>query len=145
MSRATSSAAEAIPGFEDVTPEDVILGLYEGFEKFKKIHPDFNYVLSPSFRKEAHRYNSAKFKTRKEDFLAQVNEILRIIDKHPFLDKFLCDVDTVGDEKELYRKEHFNELQVGFRKLQYRGFNLRSHHGETFHTLKKGIQAVEML
>jgi hypothetical protein len=143
MSRATSSVSEQIPGIEDVTPEDVILGLYEGFEKFKKTHPDFNYVLSPSFRKEAHRFNSKKYKNRKEDFLAQVNEILNIIDRHPFLDKVLCDVDTVGDEKELYRKEHFNELQVGFRKLQYRGFNLRSHHGETFHTLKKGIQAVD--
>ncbi len=143
LSRATSSTSEQIPGIDEVTPEDVVLGLYEGFEKFKKNHPDFDYVLSPSFRKEAHRYNSAKYKNRKEDFLAQVNEILRIIDKHPYLEKYLCDVDTVGDEKELYRKEHFNELQVGFRKLQYRGFNLRSHHGETFHTLKKGIQAVD--
>ena len=143
LSRATSSDSEKIPGIDEVTPEDVVLGLYEGFEKFKKSHPDFDYVLSPSFRKEAHRFNSQKYKTRKEDFLAQVNEILRIIDKHPFLEKYLCDVDTVGDEKELYRKEHFNELQVGFRKLQYRGFNLRSHHGETFYTLKKGIQAVD--
>lgn len=143
LSRATSSSSEQIPGIDEVTPEDVVLGLYEGFEKFKKVHPDFNYVLSPSFRKESHRYNSSKYKNRKEDFLAQVNEILRVIDKHPFLEKYLCDVDTVGDEKELYRKEHFNELQVGFRKLQYRGFNLRSHHGETFHTLKKGIQAVD--
>ncbi len=143
LSRATSSSSEQIPGIDEVTPEDVVLGLYEGFENFKKKCPDFDYVLSPSFRKEAHRFNSAKYKNRKEDFLAQVNEILRIIDKHPFLEKYLCDVDTVGDEKELYRKEHFNELQVGFRKLQYRGFNLRSHHGETFHTLKKGIQAVD--
>ena len=143
LSRATSSDSEKIPGIDEVTPEDVVLGLYEGFEKFKKTHPDFNYVLSPSFRKEAHRFNSQKYKTRKEDFLAQVNEILRIIDKNPFLEQYLCDVDTVGDEKELYRKEHFNELQVGFRKLQYRGFNLRSHHGETFYTLKKGIQAVD--
>lgn len=143
LSRATSSSSEQIPGIEEVTPEDVVMGLYEGFEKFKLKHPDFSYILSPSFRKEAHRFNSAKYKTRKEDFLAQVNQILAIIDKNPQLEKYLCDVDTVGDEKELYRKEHFNELQVGFRKLQYRGFNLRSHHGETFHTLKKGIQAVD--
>jgi adenosine deaminase len=27
--------------------------------------------------------------------------------------------------------------------LQYRGFKIRSHHGETWHTLKKGIQAVD--
>jgi len=52
-------------------------------------------------------------------------------------------VDTVGSENELYRKEHFNEFHKGFRKLQYRGFKIRSHHGETFHTLKKGIQAVD--
>jgi adenosine deaminase len=59
------------------------------------------------------------------------------------LAKHLNDVDTVGNEMELYRKEHFNEFQKGFRKLQYRGFSIRSHHGETFHTLKKGIQAVD--
>jgi adenosine deaminase len=143
LSRASSSSTEQIPGFEEVTPEDVVLGLYEGFESFKKTHSDFQYVLSPSFRKEAHRFNSAKFKNREEDFLAQINDILGLIDRNPQLEKVLCDVDTVGDEKELYRKEHFNELQVGFRKLQYRGFNIRSHHGETFHTLKKGIQAVD--
>ena len=66
-----------------------------------------------------------------------------MIDKFPFLAKHVTDVDTVGSENDLYRKEHFNEFQKGFRKLQYRGFKIRSHHGETFHTLKKGIQAVD--
>ncbi len=143
LSRSTASSSEQIPGIEEVTPEDVVLGLYEGFARFRNNHPDFNFILSPSFRKEGHRFDSQKYKSRKEHFLVQIDEILKLIDKFPYLEKHLVDVDTVGDEKELYRKEHFNEMQSGFRKLQYRGFSIRSHHGETFHTLKKGIQAVD--
>lgn len=143
LSRSSSSTSEQIPGVGNVTPEDVVLGLYDGFMKFKSEHPDFQFILSPSFRKEAHHFDSEKFKTRKEHFMSQVNELVKMMDKYPFLEPYLTDVDTVGDEKELYRKEHFNELQAGFRKLQYRGFKIRSHHGETFYTLKKGIQAVD--
>jgi hypothetical protein len=143
LSRSTSSSSEQIPGIEEVTAQDVVLGLYDGFKKFQDKHPDFDFILSPSFRKEAHRYDAKKYPNRRAHFLAQVDEILQLIDQNPQLEKHLVDVDTVGDEKELYRKEHFNELQSGFRKLQYRGFKVRSHHGETFHTLKKGIQAVD--
>lgn len=143
LSRSSSSSSEQIPGVGNITPEDVVLGLYDGFMKFKSEHPDFQFILSPSFRKEAHHFDSEKFKTRKEHFMSQVNELVKMMDKYPFLEPYLTDVDTVGDEKELYRKEHFNELQAGFRKLQYRGFKIRSHHGETFYTLKKGIQAVD--
>lgn len=143
LSRSSSSASEQIPGVGNITPEDVVLGLYDGFMKFKTENPDFQFILSPSFRKEAHHFDSEKFKNRKEHFMSQVNELVKMIDKYPFLEPYLTDVDTVGDEKELYRKEHFNELQAGFRKLQYRGFKIRSHHGETFYTLKKGIQAVD--
>ncbi|MFN8847273.1 MAG: hypothetical protein ACK5W9_10525 [Bdellovibrionales bacterium] len=143
LSRSTSSSSEQIPGIDEVTAQDVVLGLFEGFKNFQKNHPDFDFILSPSFRKEAHRFDSKKYRTRRDHFLAQVDEILQLVDQHPQLEKHLIDVDTVGDEKELYRKEHFNELQTGFRKLQYRGFKIRSHHGETFHTLKKGIQAVD--
>lgn len=143
LSRSTSSSSEQIPGIEEVTAQDVVLGLYDGFKKFQEKHPDFDFILSPSFRKEAHRYDAKKYPNRRAHFLAQVDEILQLIDQNPQLEKHLVDVDTVGDEKELYRKEHFNELQSGFRKLQYRGFKVRSHHGETFHTLKKGIQAVD--
>jgi adenosine deaminase len=49
----------------------------------------------------------------------------------------------VGSEKDLYRKSHFMEMQQGFRKLHFKGFAIRSHHGETWHTLKKGVQAVD--
>jgi adenosine deaminase len=143
LSRSSSSSSEQIPGINNITPEDVVLGLYDGFMKFKTEHPDFNFILSPSFRKESHHFDSVKFKSRKDHFMAQVDELVQMMDKYPFLEPYLSDVDTVGDEKELYRKEHFNELQAGFRKLQYRGFKIRSHHGETFHTLKKGIQAVD--
>lgn len=143
LSRSTSSSSEQIPGVDDISPEDVVLGLYEGFKKFQDENPEFDFVLSPSFRKEANFFDSEKYKSRREHFMAQIDELVRMIDTYPFLKKHLTDVDTVGDERELYRKGHFNEMQVGFRKLQYRGFKVRSHHGETWHTLKKGIQAVD--
>lgn len=143
LSRSTSSSSEQIPLIDEVTSEDVVMGLYDGFRKFKDEHPDFNFILSPSFRKEPSFFDSSKYKTRKEHFMQQVDEILALIDKYPELTKHLKEVDTVGDEREMYRKEHFFELHSGFRKLQYRGFKIRSHHGETWHTLKKGIQAVD--
>lgn len=143
LSRSSSNSTEQIPGIDEVTSEDVILGLFEGFKKFQKEHPDFDFVLSPSFRKEPGSFDSSKYPDRKSHFEGQIDEIISLIDKYPELGKHLGDVDTVGSESELYRKQHFNEFQKGFRKLQYRGFKLRSHHGETFHTLKKGIQAVD--
>lgn len=143
LSRSSSNSAEQIPGLDDVTSEDVILGLFEGFKKFQNEHPDFDFVLSPSFRKEPGSFDSNKYTDRKSHFEDQIDEIVKMIDRYPDLGKHLGDVDTVGSESELYRKQHFNEFQKGFRKLQYRGFKLRSHHGETFHTLKKGIQAVD--
>ncbi|MFP5519585.1 MAG: hypothetical protein ACLGGX_06750 [Bdellovibrionia bacterium] len=143
LSRSTSSSSEQIPGIDDVTSDDVVMGLYEGFKAFQAKHPDFNFVLSPSFRKEANFFDSEKFPNRKAHFMDQINDIVRLLDTYPQLIPHLTDVDTVGDERELYRKEHFNELKDGFRKLQYRGLKIRSHHGETWHTLKKGIQAVD--
>lgn len=143
LSRSSSSSSEQIPGLGQISSEDVVLGLYEGFIQFKRENPDFNFTLSPSFRKEAHHFDKEKFNSRKDHFMHQVDELVYMVDKFPFLEPYLTDVDTVGDEKELYRKEHFNEFATGFRKLQYRGFKIRSHHGETFHTLKKGIQAVD--
>lgn len=143
LSRSTSSSSEQIPGIDDVTPEDVVLGLYDGFKKFQDEHSNFRFILSPSFRKEPSHFDSENFKTRKEHFMAQIDELVQMLDKYPYLQKVMTDADTVGDERELYRKEHFNEMKMGFRKLQYRGFKIRSHHGETWHTLKKGIQAVD--
>lgn len=143
LNRATSTSDDKIPGLDQVTSEDVLVGLYEGFKKFQKDHPDFNFTLSPSFRKESNYFDEGKFATRKEHFMQQIDEILNLLDRYPELTKHVTEVDTVGDEKEMYRKEHFVELQHGFRKLQYRGFKIKSHHGETWHTLKKGIQAVD--
>ncbi len=143
LSRSTSQSDEQIPYIDDVTSDDVVMGLYEGFKRFQKDHSDFNFILSPSFRKEPAFFDSGKFKTRKDHFMNQVDEILALIEKYPELKNHLNEVDTVGDEREMYRKEHFSELHAGFRKLQYRGFKIRSHHGETWHTLKKGIQAVD--
>jgi len=143
LNRSTSKSDDKIPGLDMVTSEDVLLGLYDGFKAFQKDHPDFKFILSPSFRKETNYFDESKFTTRKDHFMHQIDEILGLLDKYPFLGEHVNEVDTVGDEKEMYRKEHFFELQHGFRKLQYRGFQVKSHHGETWHTLKKGIQAVD--
>jgi hypothetical protein len=143
LSRATSSADEQIPGIENLKEEDVVTGLYEGYMKFKEEVPQFDFVLSPSFRKEANFFDAAHYATKKDHFLAQVDAILAILDKYPELTPYLKEVDTVGNERELYRKGHFVEMQQGFRKLHFKGFAIRSHHGETWHTLKKGVQAVD--
>jgi adenosine deaminase len=143
LNRATSKSDDKIPGLDQVTSEDVLLGLYDGFKKFQMEHKDFHFTLSPSFRKESSHFDDGKFATKKEHFMHQIDEILELLTKYPELQAHVNEVDTVGDEREMYRKEHFFELQHGFRKLQYRGFNIKSHHGETWHTLKKGIQAVD--
>ncbi len=143
FSRATSDESEKVPGLEDVTEEDVVLGLYDGFMKFKSEYPQWNFTLSPSFRKESNFYDNVRYKSKKDHFLHQVREILAIIDKHPYLLNVMNEVDTVGNESELYRKSHFLDMKLGFRKLQYRGFKIRSHHGEVWKTLRKGIQAVD--
>ncbi len=67
----------------------------------------------------------------------------RLLDAHPFLRDEVTDVDTVGDERNHYRKAHFEEMRLGFRKLQFAGFSIRSHHGETWRTLRHGVQAVD--
>lgn len=143
LSRATQNSDEQIPGIENLTEEDVVLGLYDGFMAFKKEVPEFGFVLSPCFRKEANFFDASKYATKKDHFLQQVDAILDILERFPFLTPYLCEVDTVGSEKDLYRKGHFAEMQQGFRKLHFKGFSIRSHHGETWHTLKKGVQAVD--
>jgi Adenosine deaminase len=143
FSRATMDDNEKVPGLEAVSEEDVVLGLYDGFKDFQKEVPEWNFVLSPSFRKESTFYDNVKYKSKKEHFLAQVNQVLALLDKHPFLREVMTDVDTVGNEQELFRKSHFMDMKIGFRKLQYRGFKIRSHHGEIWKTLRKGVQAVD--
>lgn len=143
LSRANQMDSEQIPGLEDVTEEDVVLGLDEGFKKFQKELPSFRYVLSPSFRKELDFFDSLNFKSKREHFDQQVDIILSLLDKHPHLREALNEVDTVGDEKELYRKIHFSEMRSGLRRLQYNGFKIRSHHGETWRILRKGVQSVD--
>ncbi|EQC49218.1 adenosine/AMP deaminase domain protein [Bacteriovorax sp. BSW11_IV] len=143
LSRSTGIESEQIPGLDEITEQDVVYGLYDGFMAFKKENPFFDFILSPSFRKELDFYDKENFKSKKEHFIAQVDSILDIIANRPELKKYLCEVDTVGDEKELYRKVHFDELRSGLRKLQYNGFSIRSHHGETWKTLRKGVQSVD--
>jgi adenosine deaminase len=143
LSRASSMEAEQIPGLENVTEEDVVLGLYNGFKRFQREMPSFGFILSPSFRKELNFYDNVNFKSKKEHFESQVDKILEIIKNYPELSPHLCEIDTVGDERELYRKAHFEEIKSGLRKLQYHGFSIRSHHGETWKTLQKGIQSVD--
>lgn len=143
FSRATTNESEQIPGRENITEEDVVMGLYDGFMEFKKRVPVFDFVLSPCFRKEADFFDNKKFHSKKDHFDHQIDQILTIIDTNPELGPYLTDVDTVGNERELYRKEQFQDMRMGFRKLHYKGFSIRSHHGETWHSLKKGVQAVD--
>lgn len=141
-SRLTTDPKEQIPGAEKLTNEESLLGLYEGFQAFKQEVPQFHFALSPCFRKEPGFYDQ-RFASKRLHFQQQVDEIIGILDRHPELEPYLQEVDTVGDERQLYRKEHFQEMQQGLRKLASRGFSIRSHHGETFFTLKRGIQAVD--
>lgn len=143
LSRSTGLSDEQIPGLESLTEEDVVLGLYDGFMRFKSQYPFFQFVLSPSFRKEPNFYDQENFESKKEHFEDQVMSILSILDKHPHIKSVLTEIDTVGDERELYRKAHFKEMKSGLRRLQYQGFSIRSHHGETWKILRLGVQAVD--
>ena len=140
--RETTDPSEQIPG-PRLTPEDVVLGLYEGFKSFQREVPAFRFVLSPSFRKEAGFYDAARYPSKRASFDDQVRQIVDIVKKHPELHDVLNEVDTVGDERGFYRKAHFQEMRVGMRKLQSYGFRTRSHHGETWNTLRQGVQAVD--
>jgi len=142
ISRLTSTAEETLPG-ATVSPEDVVMGLHEGFAKFRREEPRFDFILSPCFRKEAHFYDASNFSTKKDFFFSHVETILDLLDRYPFLEQRLTDVDTVGDERDHFRKAHFEVMRHGFRKLQFRGFNIRSHHGETWNILRHGVQAVD--
>ncbi len=143
LSRSTSNSEEQIPGLDNLTEEDVVLGLYTGFMKFKKSHPFFNFVLSPSFRKESNFFDDQNFTDKKSHFEDQVKSILNIIERNPELKSVLTEVDTVGDEKDLYRKKQFQDMKSGLRRLQYQGFHIRSHHGETWKVLRLGVQSVD--
>jgi adenosine deaminase len=143
LSRQTGVSEEQIPGIENLTEDDVILGLYDGFMKFKAEKPFFNFILSPSFRKESSFFNQDQYDSKQEHFESQVLIILEVLKKYPYLRDVLSEVDTVGDEREVYKKKHFFEMKSGFRRLQYQGFKIRSHHGETWKILRLGVQAVD--
>lgn len=143
LSRATSDQTEVIPGIDALRPEDVALGLYDGFKKFQAEQPNFEFILSPCFRKEPDFFDDQRFKSKAEDVNHQIKEILDLLDRFPQLEPHLREVDTVGNERNFFSKKHFFNLHRGFRKLQSRGFKIRSHHGETWTCLRKGIQAVD--
>jgi adenosine deaminase len=141
--RETTDPSEQIPGLAELTPEDVVLGLYEGFRDFQREVPAFRFILSPSFRKEAGFYDAARYPSKRAHFDDQVRQIIDLLKKHPELTDVVTEVDTVGNERGFYRKVHFQEMRVGMRKLQAYGFRTRSHHGETWNTLRQGVQAVD--
>jgi adenosine deaminase len=141
--RETTDPSEQIPGLDALTPEDVLLGLYEGFRAFQREAPAFRFVLSPSFRKEAGFYDATRYASKRDSFDDQVRQIIELLKKHPELRDVVNEVDTVGNERGFFRKRHFEEMRVGMRKLQAYGFRTRSHHGETWDTLRQGIQAVD--
>ena len=141
--RETSDSAEQIPGIAALNSEDVVLGLYEGFRQFQAETPQFRFILSPSFRKESSFYDATRYPSKSAHFSDQVSQIIELLDRHPFLRDVVTEVDTVGNERGFYRKAHFQEMRVGMRKLQAHGFRTRSHHGETWNTLRQGVQAVD--
>jgi hypothetical protein len=141
--RETTDSSEQIPGIGDLTAEDVMLGLYEGFRRFQSEVPAFRFILSPSFRKEPGFYDASRYPNKRASFDDQVRQIIELLKHHPELRDVVTEVDTVGNERGFYRKAHFQEMRVGFRKLQAYGFRTRSHHGETWNTLRQGIQAVD--
>ncbi|HYI09072.1 MAG TPA: hypothetical protein VEK57_08360 [Thermoanaerobaculia bacterium] len=143
LMRETTDSAEQIPGIEALTPEDVVLGLYDGFRAFQQEVPGFEFILSPSFRKEPGFYDATRYPSKRASFDDQVRQIVAMIKKYPELSDVLNEVDTVGNERGFYRKTHFQEMRVGMRKLQAYGFRTRSHHGETWNTLRQGVQAVD--
>jgi adenosine deaminase len=143
LMRETTDPTEQIPGIEDLTPEDVVLGLYEGFRHFQREVPAFRFILSPSFRKEAGFYDATRYPSKRAAFDDQVRQIIALLKKYPELEPVFNEVDTVGNERGFYRKAHFQEMRVGIRKLQAYGFRTRSHHGETWNTLRQGVQAVD--
>jgi adenosine deaminase len=141
--RETTDSSEQVPGLAALTPEDVVMGLYEGFRQFQRELPRFQFILSPSFRKEPSFYDAANYPSKRAHFDDQVRQIIDLMKHHPELRDVLTEVDTVGDERGFYRKAHFQEMRVGLRKLQAWGLRTRSHHGETWNTLRQGIQAVD--
>jgi adenosine deaminase len=141
--RETTDSSEQIPNIGALTAEDVMLGLYEGFSAFQTEVPAFRFILSPSFRKEPGFYDATRYPSKRASFDDQVRQIVELLKKHPELRDVVTEVDTVGNERGFYRKAHFQEMRVGFRKLQAYGFRTRSHHGETWNTLRQGIQAVD--
>jgi hypothetical protein len=143
LMRETTDPSEQIPGIEALTPEDVVMGLYDGFRAFQSEQPAFRFVLSPSFRKEPGFFDASRYPSKRASFDDQVRQIIALLKKHPELKDVLNEVDTVGNERGFYRKAHFQEMRVGMRKLQGYGFRTRSHHGETWNTLRQGVQAVD--
>ena len=141
--RETTDPSEQIPGLENLQPEDVMLGLYEGFRSFQSEVPSLRFVLSPSFRKEPGFYDAARYPSKRASFDDQVRLIIGMLKRYPELSNVVTEVDTVGNERGFYRKVHFQEMRVGMRKLQAYGFRTRSHHGETWDTLRHGVQAVD--
>jgi hypothetical protein len=141
--RETTDRSEQIPGISALTPEDVLLGLYEGFRSFQSEVPAFRFTLSPSFRKEPGFYDATRYSSKRASFDDQVGQIVALLKRFPELRDVVTEVDTVGDERGFHRKAHFQEMRVGMRKLQAYGFRTRSHHGETWNTLRQGVQAVD--
>src|SRR3954447_15131889 len=141
--RETTDPSEQIPGISGLTAEDVMLGLYEGFRAFQNEVPAFRFILSPSFRKEPGFYDATRYPSKRASFDDQVGQIIALLKHHPELRDVVTEVDTVGNERGFYRKAHFQEMRVGIRKLQAYGFRTRSHHGETWNTLRQGVQAVD--
>lgn len=139
------SPAEQFPGLEQLTDEQVLTGLYDGFMQYKKEHPAFRFFLSPGFRKEKNNYNRS-FGSKQADLIDQARRIVAIKrSSDPRLAEVgrkLVSVDTFGNEAGFWSKADFELFLPAIRMLQRAGIQLRSHHGEVFNHLEQGIDAV---
>jgi len=77
--RETTDSSEQIPGITDLTAEDVMLGLYEGFRDFQHEVPSFQFILSPSFRKEPGFYDAKRYPSKRASFDDQVRQIVDLL------------------------------------------------------------------
>src|SRR5438128_4768236 len=88
--RETTDPTEQVP---ITTPEDVLLGLYEGFRSFQREMPAFNFVLSPSFRKEGGFFDATRYRTKRESFDHQVQQIVELLKRFPELRDLVTEID----------------------------------------------------
>ena len=75
-SRASTKRSDQIPGLEELPSEDVVLGLFDGFMAYKKQNPEFDFILSPCFRKEEGFFDSVNYQSKKSTSKLRLKKLL---------------------------------------------------------------------